>query len=104
MDQNSLIVRCVLPTMLLASSGADILIAVDEVRDDLNVILDVKHVDGAGTQVLRDCSDAIALLNGKPRDRKIRAVQADQGNVGAVQGRYKRQMTPWRGSGEHLPG
>jgi len=51
--------------MLLASSRADILIAVDEVGDDLDVILDVKHVDGASTQVLRDCGDSIALLDGK---------------------------------------
>src|SRR5882762_6118975 len=104
MDQYSLIVRGILPTMLLASSRADILIAVDEVGDDLDVILDVKHVDGAGTQVLRDCGDAIALLNGKTREREKKAVQAQQRNVGTVQGRHKGQVTSrWR-RGQHLPG
>src|SRR5258707_14201111 len=102
MDQNSLIIRCVFPTMLLASSRTELLIAVDEVGDDLNVILDVKHVDGAGTQVLRDCGDSIALLDGKTRDREIRAVQADQRNVGTVQCRHKGQVTSrWR-RGQHL--
>src|SRR2546423_7729654 len=71
MHENSLIVGCVLAAMFLPSRRTNVLVAVDEVGDDFNVILDVKDVDGAGAQVLRDGGDAVALLDGKTRDREI---------------------------------
>jgi len=90
MHQQPLVIRDVLATLFHPLRFAQVVVAVHEVRDDFNVVLDVENIKRAITQILRDRRHAIALLNRKTRNRKIRAVEADERNVSAVQGSDKR--------------
>jgi len=67
-----------------------VVIAVDEVGDDFDVVLDVEDVKRAVAQILRNRGYAVALLDGEARNRKVGAVEPDQRDVGAVQGGDKR--------------
>jgi len=88
--QQPLVVGDILTPLFQPFRFAQILIAVHKVRDDLDVVLDVEHLKRAVAQILRDRGHAVALLDGKARNRKIRAVEADQRDVGPVQGGDKR--------------
>jgi len=88
--QQPLVVPDILDALFHPFRFAQILVAVDEVRDDLDVVLDVENVQRAVAQILRNGRHAVALLDGKARNRKIRAVEADQRDVGPVQGGDKR--------------
>jgi len=83
---------------------AQVVVAVHEIRDHFDVVLDVENIQSAVAQILRDGGDAVALLDGKTRNRKIRAVKPDQRDIGAVQGRDKRQIAPRRSCRQHLLG
>jgi len=102
--QQPLVVRHILTALFQPFRLAQILVAVHKVRDDLNVILDVENVKRAVAQVLRDRCHAVALLDGKARNWKIRAVESDQSDVGPVQGGDKRQVAPRRSRRQHLFG
>jgi len=88
--QQPLVVGDILATLFQPFRFAQILVAVHEVRDDFDMVLDVENFKGAGAQILRDCRHAVALLDGKTRNRKIRTVEPDQSDVGPVQGGYER--------------
>src|SRR5258708_38061258 len=53
MNQDALVVRSILTPLFPISRGPNVLIAIDEVRNDLNVILDVENIEGTGAQILR---------------------------------------------------
>jgi len=88
--QQPLVVRNILAALFEPFRFAQVLVAVHKVRDDLDVVLDVENIKGAGAQILRDGRHAVALLDGKTCNGKIRAIEPDQRDVGAVQGGYKR--------------
>jgi len=102
--QQPLVVADIFTALFHPFRLAQILVAVYEVWDDLDVVLDVKNVKGAVAQILRNCCHAVTLLDGKTRNRKIRSVEPDQSDVGAVQGGHKRQLAPRRSCGQHLLG
>ena len=60
-----------------------------------------KSAQGFVLQILGDAGDAVTLLYGVAGDGKVAAVEADEGDVGAVQGGDERQLAA---RGEHLPG
>ena len=64
--------------------SAAVEIAVDEIGDDFDGMLDVKFFDRLLEQIVRDAGDAVALLDGKFGDGKIAAVAADEGDVRAM--------------------
>jgi len=88
--QQALVFGNILAALFQPFRFAQILVAVHKVGDDLDVVLDVENSQGAGAQILRDGGHAVALLDGETRDRKIGAVEADESDVGAVQGGDKR--------------
>ena len=105
MHQQALAVGRVLLRELRRIFASAIHVAIHEVVNDLDVILDVELAQRALPQVLRDGGDAVALLDGEARDRQIRAVQTDQRDVGAVKRGDERQLAPrglaasiWRAS------
>jgi len=102
--QQPLFVGDILNAFLQPFWSALVVVAVHEIGDDFDVILDVEYVECAVAQILRDRGYAVALLNGKARNRKIGAVEPDQRDVGAVQGGDKRQMAARRSCCEHLLG
>ena len=66
-------------------------IAVDEVVDHADRVRDSENFHRLLLQIIADGGDAVGFFDGKFGDRKIRAVGADQRNVGAVQRRDERQ-------------
>jgi len=102
--QQPLVVPDILAALFQPFRFAQILVAVHKVRNDFDVVLDVENPQRARAQILRDGRHAVALLDGKTRNRKIRAVEPNQSDVGAVQGRDKRQMLPRRSRRQHLLG
>jgi len=102
--QQPLVVPDILAALFQPFRLAQILVAVDEVRDDFDVVLDVKNLKRAIAQILRDGRHPVALLDGKTRNRKIGAVEPDQRDVGAVQRGDKRQMFTRRSRRQHLLG
>src|SRR6202040_73754 len=70
----------------LFSVVAGVEIAVDEIGDNVDGALDVEFLERLRQQVLRDGGDAVALLDGKTRNRGIAAVAAGERNVGAMVG------------------
>jgi len=102
--QQPLVIRDILAALFHPFRFAQIVVAVHEIRNDFDVVLDVEYFERAVAQILRDRRYAVALLDGKTRNRKIRAVEPDQSDVGAVQGGDKRQMLPRRSCRQHLLG
>jgi len=102
--QKPLVVGDVFAALFHPFRLALIVVAVHEVGNDFDVVLDVEDFQRAGAQVLRDGGDAVALLDGKTGDRKIGAVQSDQRDVGAVQRGDKRQIAARRSGRQHLLG
>src|SRR4029077_1794688 len=84
--QQGLVVGDVIAALFQSFRFAHVLVAIHEVRNHLDVLLDVENANGTVAQILRDCSHAIALFDGKARNRKIGAVEPDQSDVGAVEG------------------
>ena len=72
--------------------GADVDVAVDEVADDFDLGVDVKGFAGAVAKVSGDGGDAVGLLDAELGDGKVGAVEADEGDVGAVEGGDEGQM------------
>jgi len=103
-DQQAFFVGNVLDAFFEPFRLAHILVAVHEVGNDLDVVLDVENLEGAIAQILRDRRDSVALLDGKTRDGKIGAIEADQSDVGAVQRGDERQIAARRGGRQHLLG
>src|SRR5437868_13599149 len=83
---------------------AVILVAVDEVVDHLDVVARLEVTDRAIAQVVGNRGNAIAVLNGKFRDRQVRSVQTNQRNVSAVQRGHKGKTTAVVPVGQHLLG
>src|ERR1700751_3601357 len=104
MDEDALVVRSIFSTLRYPFRLARIFIAVDKIGDDFDVILDIKNLESAAAQVLRNSSHAIALFNRKASNRKIRPVETNQGDISAMKRRKKRQVATWRGGREHLFG
>jgi len=102
--QQALVVGYILAALFQPFRFAQILVAVHEVRDDFDMVLDIENIERAVAQILRDGGHAVALLDGKTRNRKIRAVEPDQSDVGAVQSGDKRQMAPRWSCRQHLLG
>ncbi len=65
---------------------ADVDVAVDEVADDFDLGLDVEGFAGAVAEVGGDGGDAVGLLDAELGYREVGAVEADEGDVRAVQG------------------
>jgi len=84
--QQALVVPDILAALFQPFRFAQVVVAVDEVRDNFDVVLDVENPQGAGPQILRNGRHAVALLDGKTGNREIRTVEPDQSDVGAVQG------------------
>src|SRR5262249_50384604 len=68
-------------------------ITVDEVRNYLDWPLDLEFSHRAIAQVIRNRGDAVALLDGKPRDRQVAAVSSHQGDIGAMERRDEWQLS-----------
>src|SRR6266536_3589274 len=64
MNQDALVIRGVLAALSLETGLAHVLIAIYEVGNDLDVVLDVEDLDGAVAQIVRDGGDPVALLDG----------------------------------------
>ena len=90
-------------TKLRSLFASAIDVAIHKVINHLDIVSDVQLAQGTFLQILRYRSYSIALLDGKARDRKIRTVKADEGDVRAVQGRNERKPAPSGFRGEHLP-
>src|SRR5258707_9826391 len=65
---------------------ADVDVAVDEVADDLDLGVDLECLAGAVAQVGGDGGDSVGLFDAKLCDGQVRAVEAHERDVGAVQG------------------
>ena len=81
---------------------ADVDVAVDEVADDLDLGADVEGFASAIAEVGGDGGDAVGLFDAELGDGEVGAVEADERNVGAVEGGDEGKMKTARG--EHLPG
>jgi len=71
MHQQPLVIGYIFKTLVHPFRFAEILVAVDEVGNDFNVLLDIENIKGAIAQILRDRGHAVALLNGKARYGKV---------------------------------
>src|SRR5437868_10081456 len=69
-------------------------VAVDEVVDHFDGMLYFEFLYRPVFQVMRDGGDAVALLDRKTRDGKIRPVGPHQSDVSPVQGGDIRQSAP----------
>src|SRR5882672_11350443 len=74
--------------------GARVEVAVHEVGDDINGALDVEFLEGLRQEIVGDSGDAVALLDGKTRNREVAAIAADESDVRAVERSDERQA-PW---------
>ena len=81
---------------------ADVDVAVDEVADDLDLGVDVEGFASAVAEIAGDGGDAVGLLDAELCDGQIGAVEAYEGDVGAVEGGDEGKMETARG--EHLAG
>ena len=89
--QQAFVVRNIFDSVCQPFRFAHVFVAVHEVRDDFDVVLDVENIQRAVAQVLRDRRNAIALLDRKTRNRQIGTIEPDESDVGAMQSRNKRQ-------------
>src|SRR5258708_22369888 len=71
---------------------ADVDVAVDEVADDLDLGVDLEGFAGSVAQIGGDRGDSVGLLDAELCDGQIRAVEADERDVGAVQGGDEGEM------------
>ena len=60
-------------------------VAVDEVVNHADFVLDAEDVDRVAAKVFADGGDAVGLFDGEFGDAEVGAVRADQRDVGAVQ-------------------
>src|SRR5262245_30145646 len=104
MNQKALAFRSVFRALRLQVLAPAIDITVDEVVDHFNVVLDVEFPHGSLAQVIRYCSNTVALLDGETRDRQIGTVLADKCDVRAMQSRDERQLPLLSSRSQHLPG
>ena len=102
MHQDALAGVGILQAMLLRLRIAPVLVAIHEVVDHFDRVMDFEFADSAVTQVVRNGGDTVAMLDREPRDRQIRAVQTDQRDVGAMQRGDKRDSPAMVPVGEHL--
>ena len=79
-----------------------ILAAIEEVRDDADVVLDAECADRVRLQALGDGGHTIGSLDAERDDPRVRRVAAHERDVGAVQGRDGSRRCDARGRGEHL--
>src|SRR5690348_12165432 len=71
------------------SFGADILwslveIAVNEIMDHLDRLLDRELLNGSFPQIIGDRCDSVAFFDRESRDRKVRGILSHQGDIGSV--------------------
>src|SRR5262245_18445448 len=59
--------------------------AIDKVRNDLNRPLNLKLLNGALFKVLGNGGNGVVQLNTEARNRNVRSIVADQGDIGAMQ-------------------
>ena len=102
MNQDALAGRGILQARLRGLGVAQIHIAVDEVVDHLDVILDVEFLQRLLAQIFGDGRYPVTFFNGIARDREIRAVETDQRDVGAVKRGYKGQLATSGSVAKHL--
>ncbi len=81
---------------------ADVEVAVDEVADDFDLARDAEVFARSLTKVRGDGGDAVGLVDAELGDGEIRAVEADERDVGAVQRGDEGQVAA--AGGEHLAG
>ena len=81
---------------------ANVDVAVDEVADDLDFGGDVECFAGAVAEIAGDGGNSVRLLDAELGDGQIGAIEADEGDVGAVQGSDEGEMAAT--DGEHLAG
>jgi hypothetical protein len=101
-DQNPLVVRSELLAALPGAGIALIEIAIHKIPDHLDGAANVELLQRAFAQIIRNRSHAITFFDGEARDRQIRGICADQGDVCAMQGGDERQAAS--GLLEHLLG
>src|ERR1700685_1974401 len=81
---------------------AEVDVAVDEVVDDFDLGCDLEGLAGAVAKITGDSGDAVGLLDAEFCDGKVRAIETDEGDVGAVEcgdeGKYASA------GGQHLAG
>src|SRR5665213_2566674 len=77
-------------------------IAVDEVCDHFDVARDLETFNCFFLEVVGDGGDTVALLNGIAGDGEVAAVEAYEGDVGAVEGSDEGKTASL--CGEHLAG
>src|SRR5580692_10046308 len=97
-------VRGILEPALRSLGITNVDVAIHEVVDDFNMVLDVEFPQRTLAQILRDGSYAIALFDRETRDRQVRAIQPDQRDVGAVERGHKRQLLSSGLGSQHLSG
>src|SRR5580698_4873622 len=105
MHEQALAVGRVLGTHLGNQLGVTrVDVAIDRVVDDFDVILDVEDAQSSIAKIVRDGGDAVTLFDGVTRDRKVRAIEADEGDVGAMERGHEGQAAAAWSNGHHLPG
>jgi hypothetical protein len=82
---------------------ANVKVAIDEVADDFDLACDAEVFAGALAQVGGDGGDAVRLVDAEARNGEIGAVEADESDVGAVEGGDEGRWRPflasiWRAS------
>src|SRR5690242_4274118 len=75
-------------------------IAIHKVRDHFDRPLDLEFSQRTVAKVVRNCRDAVTLLDAETGDREIAAVVADKRYVSAMQRRHEGEAS----GGGHLPG
>src|ERR1041385_1332401 len=67
-----------------------VVVLANKIRNHLNVV-EMKNLARRILQIMRDRSDAVRLHDAITRNRQIRSIRADEGDVRAVQSRNYRQ-------------
>ena len=86
---------------------AEVDVAVDEVADDLDGVGGGEGLEGAVAEVGGDGGDAVGLLDAEAGDGEIGGIEADEGDVGAVEGGDDGEIAGGEAGGrvlQHLAG
>src|SRR3989442_14054862 len=106
MHQDALSIRSILgaPVLQFLAFFPAVDIAIYEVVDHLDMVLDFELPQRALAQILGDCRNPVTLLDRETGDGQIGAVLADKSNVGSVKRSNEGQIPVLWPRREHLPG
>ncbi len=105
MNQNALIVRCVLAPQFRCNLQISLIyVAVYRVVDHLDLVLHIEYALCALAEIVGDCRHPIALLDGIPRDRQVGPIESYKRDIGSVQGCDEWQTSTSRPGSQHLAG